>query len=124
MKNLTDKDIDSVLKSDRTFLVLFQNFDAPNTENLDAIFSEFEDKFQGKIDVYVCDYLKQDQKISKYFKMNVLPAMVLMRRNKAYANLAGPISAARYKDTIATGILTMMKEDEELDSILDNEYTI
>ncbi len=122
IKVMTDENVDSILNTNKTFLVLFQNENAPNTENILSMFEEFDNKFQGKIDVYRCDYF-ENQKVAAYFKTRVLPAMTMMKKTKIYANVAGPVSVTQYTNAITDGIKKIM-EEEEYNSLPDNEYTI
>lgn len=123
LKNLTDQNVDSVLASDRTFLALFKDGKSPNTENVLKIFEEFNEKFQEKIDVYVCEYA-ENPKVMSYFKTRVLPAVTMLKRNKIYANITGVVSATQYNSLLADGIRKIMEDEEAYNALPDNEYTL
>jgi hypothetical protein len=66
-----------------------------------------------KIDVYKCEIDTETGKLKKYFQMTALPAMVMMKNNKPYANSAGPVSAASYQNLIRSGIVKIMEEQKQ-----------
>jgi thioredoxin-like negative regulator of GroEL len=78
-----------------------------------AVFEEFDEQFKGKIDVYKCEIDTETGKLKKYFQMTALPAMVMMKNNKPYANSAGPVSAASYQNLIRSGIVKIMEEQKQ-----------
>lgn len=111
IKDATDNNIDDILKSGRTFIIVFYDNSMPNTDNVFKIFEEFDSQFQGKIDMYKCEIMKNRGKMVKYFNMNSLPAMVMMKNNKPYANVVGPVSAMSYQNAIAKGIMDIMNDN-------------
>lgn len=123
LKTLTDQNVDSVLASDRTFLVLFKDSKSPNTENVLKVFEDFNEKFQEKIDVYTCEY-PDNSKVMTYFKTRVLPAVTMLKRNKIYANIAGVVTATQYNNLLMDGIRKIMEDEEAYSTLPDNEYTL
>lgn len=110
VNKLTDENIDNILQSDRTFVVIFYSEKLPNLPNIMPIFEEFDIQFKGKIDVYKCEIDNEFGKLASYFKMSTLPAMVMMKNNKAYANMAGPSTANNYQNAVKEGIMEIMRE--------------
>lgn len=109
LKELNDNNVDAVLSTSRTFIVLFYNNNLPNIPNIMEVFKEFDEQFKGKIDVYTCDVDQNKRgKIATYFGMNTLPAMVMMKNNKPYANIAGPASRMKYQELVKQGIMAIM----------------
>lgn len=117
---LTDANVDNVLKGSKTFVVLFYTATMPNISNIMAIFEDFDKQFQGKIDVYVCDVFVEKTKIPRYFNMKLLPGMLMIKNNKPYANISGPVSATAYNNAIKEGIIAIMAEDVLKEQISEN----
>ena len=111
LNELTDDNIDMILGGDRTCIFLFYSPIMPNTPNVIGVFEQFNCRFQGKIDVYICDIEKEKKKIQKYFKTPVLPAMVMLKNNNVYANIAGPVSTSSYENSIKQGIQKIINEN-------------
>lgn len=116
IKTITDEMIDDVLRDSRTFIILFYSEKISNMSNITAIFDDFDKKFNGKIDIYKCAIDEETGKLTQYFNMNVLPAMIMMKNNRAYANVAGTVSAMVYEDAVKTGIIEIMKESKRISS--------
>ncbi|SRR5574344_1174407 len=113
LKEMNDSNVHQILNSTKTFIVLFYSSEMPNATNVINVFEEFNSQFQGKIDVYSCDLTKQNTAtVSSYFSMNILPAMLMMKKNKVYANVAGPTSKLRYTDIVKQGITQIMSESK------------
>ena len=116
---LNDENIDAVLDSDRTFLVLFCQEKLPNLPNIMKVFEEFDKQFQGKIDVYKCDVVNQI-KINQYFKLSSLPGMVMMKDNTPYANIVGPVSSISYQNAVKQGIIDIMEDTRKKEQLVAN----
>jgi len=112
LKKIDDTMIDDILQSDRTFIIIFYSGNLPSVQDILKIFEDFEIQFKNKIDVYKCEIDNETGKLSQYFKMSALPAMVMMKNNKPYANSAGPVSAASYQNAIKNGIIKIMEEQK------------
>jgi len=114
IKKINDDIIDDVLQSNRTFIILFYSEKLSNLTNLLKVFEEFDNKFKGKIDVYTCAIDEETGKLAQYFNMQILPGMIMMKNNKAYANVAGPVSSLTYEEAVKTGIIKIMNESKIL----------
>jgi len=115
LKNLTDAIVDDVLNSNRTFIILFCSDGMPNTPEVIEIFEKLDSKFSGKIDVYKCEIDKETGKINRYFQMLALPAMIMMKNKKVYANMANSYSETAYINAIKAGIVNIMQEQKQSD---------
>lgn len=124
MHKMTDDNIDDILNSERTFVVLFYDVKMPNTPNLISLFEKFDEMLKNKIDVYLCEIVKQPKKVSKYFKLPTLPGMVMMKNNVVYANMAGTPSALNYENAIKEGIMHITSEMEKLENSINVYRTI
>ena len=112
IKKMTNEIIDNVLFSDKAFMILFYSQNTQNMDNIIKIFEGFDEKLQNKVDVYTCDIENQVGKLTNYFRMNTLPAMVIMKHNKPYANIAGPASATVYENSVKDAILKIMQDEK------------
>jgi hypothetical protein len=107
---ITDDIIDDVLFNGRTFMILFYSNKLPNLENIFKMFDNFDEKFCGKIDIYTCAIDEETGKLAQYFLMSTVPAMVIMKNNKPYANIAGQVSNFIYEEAIKKALIQIMNE--------------
>jgi len=120
IETLKDDKIDEILMSDRTFIILFYSDKLIDLDRVMEMFEGFNEKLKDKIDMYKCAIDKETGKLSQYFQMNVLPGAVMMKNNKPYVNIAGPLSAEMYEEAIKNGIVKLMKEKKEVTSFSSN----
>ena len=111
MTVLNDKNIDAMMADDKAHLILFYSKDIPTLNGIRSIFEDFEEQLQGKVDVMDCE-IEEQPRVKEYFQMNTLPAVLFMKGGKAYGNLAGPASKAKYESIVKEGLVAMMKEKE------------
>ncbi len=110
---LTDNMIDDILRSDRTFIILFYSDLSPMTPQIIEIFEDFDKQFKGKIDIYKCNRDKEHGKLQQYFQMNAIPAILMIKNNKAYVNHAGGTSVTAYNNLIKQGIIDIMTDQKQ-----------
>ena len=118
IKKITDDNIDNILQDSKTFIILFYSEQLSTISNVMNVFENFDAKFNGKIDIYKCAIDEETGKLSQYFNMSVLPAVVMMKNNIPYVNLAGPVSASVYEEAIKDGIINIMKDKKNTNTFI------
>jgi thioredoxin-like negative regulator of GroEL len=111
MTVLDDSNIDAIHNDDKARLILFYSNDIPTIKGIKAIFEDFERQLQGKVIVMTCE-LEKLTRTREYYQLNTLPAILFIKDGKAYGNLAGPASKAKYESIVKEGLVAMMKDKE------------
>ena len=109
IEKLNDSNIKDWVYTDKAHIILFYSETIPNAKAIKKVFEEFDEQFQGKVQVMLCEYDKVTL-VKEYYKMTTLPAILFMKSAKCYGNLVGPASKAKYQEIVKEGLLAIMKE--------------
>jgi thioredoxin-like negative regulator of GroEL len=109
MKHLTDKIVDNIFTDNTARLILFYDLSIPMTNQIIDIFKEFEKKLENNVEVMMCEYNK-NPKIKNYFKTNSLPAIIFLKNDKVYGNIAGQLTKLRIESLIKDSLLKLIEE--------------
>jgi len=109
MTKMTDDNVDKYIFQNKPIFILFYSPNLPMHNNLLRIFEKFEERLIDKIDVLICD-IENTIKVKQYFQMSILPAVLLMKNNKDYGNLAGPASETKYEQILIDGLTKILEE--------------
>lgn len=109
LQELNDNNYLQYINGSKAFYCLFYSNNLPNMKSMFALFEEFNQQFQGKIDVCICEIDKMNL-VAKNFQMTTLPAVVFMKNRKIYGNLAGPASKIKYEDIAKEAIIAIQKD--------------
>jgi len=113
IQKLDDTNIEEWLYKDKAHLILFYSETIPNSPAIKKVFEEFDEQFQGKIQVMLCEYDKCT-KVKEYYQMSTMPGLLFMKKGNCYGNLVGPASKAKYQEIVKEGLVKIMQEQGKM----------
>jgi len=109
IKQLTDDNVDAMMKSNKASYILFYDDKIPSLDSIKKVFEEFDTQLKGKVDIMYCD-IEKESYVNEYFQMNILPAVLFLKGGKVYGNLAGPASALKYQSILKNALAELISE--------------
>jgi len=115
MLTINDENIDVYLYAEKPIYIFFHSTLNPAENTIKEFFESLNEKYGQKIFFGLCNYYANDCiKVRQYFKINVLPAVLLLKNNKFYGNIAGIVSKEKYEDILKEGIYKILKDEGKI----------